>query len=255
MSPTRFIAPLALLLAPISAVADEPAGDDPRAIVERGIEAHGGDVWLDPQTLVLSGEAVFFDAKTGAVRSRVSDYRMWRAFERGRTVAHGADGKVRIIARDGDRTIFEVGYDGEITWTQDGIMPQEQADAYWASNFGFGIIRSALDEGFALERAPSRNIGGHEVDLVRIVDPQGQETLFGFDTESRFIRYMAFDSSRGFHERLYDDFVRLPDSGWVQARDVTLFYDGVKSNTVFWRDVAVGEPINTEVFTAPRKEK
>ncbi len=225
---------------------------DPRAVVERGIAAHGGEGWLDPRTLVLSGEAVFFDPSTGEVRSRASDYRMWREFDRGRQVAHGAEGKVRIIARsDEGETIFEVGYDGETTWTQDGIMPRETADAYWASNFGFGIIRSALDEGFTIERAPPRNIDGHAIELIRLVDPHGAATLFGFDQESGFIRYMAFASPRGFHERYYDDFIRLPGSGWVQAREVTLFYDGVKNNTVFWRDVAVGEPIEDSVFTVP----
>ena len=176
---------------------------------------------------------------------------MWREFERGRTVAHGADGKVRIIAKSGERILFEVGYDGETTWTQNGIMPKDQADAYWANNFGFGIIRSALDDGFALSFAPSRTVSGHKVSLVRVTDPQGQETLFGFDLESGFIRYMAFDSPRGFHERIYDDFVRMPESGWVQARSVTLRYDGIVSNTVQWDSVTIGEPIEESVFSPP----
>lgn len=230
-----------------------------RDVVERGLEAHGGEAFLDPRTLQLSGTATFFDAASGEARSTADDYRMWREFERGRTEAHGADGKVRIIAKSGERTLFEVGYDGETTWTQDGIMPKDRADAYWANNFGFGIIRSALDEGFSLGFAPARNIDGHDVSLVRITDPGGQETLFGFDKESGFIRYMAFDSLRGFHERLYDDFVRLPatdgGSGWVQARSVTLLYDGVVSNTVFWSDVTIGEPIDPAVFTPPAEDR
>ena len=120
--------------------------------------------------------------------------------------------------------------------------------------FGFGIIRSALDEGFSLNFAPPRTVSGHSVSLVRITDPGGQSTLFGFDSESGFIRYMAFDSPRGFHERIYDDFVRLPDSGWVQARSVTLLYDGVISNTVFWNKVTIGEPIEAAIFTPPPQE-
>ncbi len=178
---------------------------------------------------------------------------MWRVIDPDRQSAHGADGKVRIVARDGDDIVFEVGYDGETTWTERGIMPKDQADAYWASNFGFGIIRSALDTGFTLEAVPPRDHGGALIDLVRIIDPQGQATLFGFDRESRFIRYMAFDSPRGFHERHYDDFVRLGRDGWVQAREVTLFYDGVRSNTVQWREVTVGEPIDASVFAPPEQ--
>lgn len=239
-------------------VATAPVGADtsesPQEIVARGLAAHGGDIFLDPRTLQLEGTATFFDPATGEVRSRADDYRMWREFERGRKVAHGADGKVRIVAKDGERVLFEVGYDGATTWTQNGIMPKAQADAYWANNFGFGIIRSALDEGFTLNFVPPRTVGGHRVALVRITDPGGQSTLFGFDSESGFIRYMAFDSPRGFHERLYDDFVRLPVSGWVQARSVTLLYDGVVSNTVLWEQVTIGEPIEPEVFMPPRPE-
>lgn len=63
---------------------------------------------------------------------------------------------------------------------------------------------------------------------------------------------MSFVTPRGFHERHYDDFVRLP-SGWVQAREVTLFYNGVKANTVFWQEVKVGEPIDPGLFAPPSR--
>jgi hypothetical protein len=240
-----FLAAL-LLAAPLSA--EERSSPSPRDIVEAGVEAHGGEAWLRPGTLSLAGEAVFFSPDSAEPRSRAAEYRMWRKFDPDRKAAHGAAGKVRIVARDGERTLFEVGYDGATTWTEKGVMPKAEADAYWANNFGFGIVRSALRPGFSLEAVPSRDIGGHEVDLVRIIDPEGQATLFGFDRDSRFIRYMGFDSPRGWHERVYGDFVRLPESGWVQAREVTLFYGGVKANRVFWRHVAVGEPIEDSVF-------
>ena len=247
-----FLAPMALAIS-CSASAQAQDTETARAVVERSLDAHGGEAYIDPQTLQLSGTASFYDAATGVVRSTADDYRMWREFERGRTVAHGADGKVRIIAKSGERLLFEVGYDGETTWTQDGIMPREQADAYWANNFGYGIIRSALDEGFTLSFAPRGEVGGHDIHLIRITDPVGQETLFGFDKESGFIRYMAFDSPRGFHERIYDDFFRLPDSGWVQAGSITLRYDGVVSNTVRWTNVVIGETIDEAVFTPPQE--
>ena len=254
MNLTSFLAPFVLVcaaLSPALAGTEPTARPTARDVVEAGLNAHGGEAFIDPQTLQLSGTATFYDPATGAVRSAADDYRMWREFERGRTVSHGADGKVRILAKSGERVLFEVGYDGETTWTQNGIMPKDQADAYWANNFGFGIIRSALDEGFTLSHAPRREVSGHEVHLVRITDPGGQETLFGFDAESGFIRYMAFDSPRGFHERIYDDFSRLPEIGWVQAGSITLRYDGVVSNTVRWTSVVVGEAIDEAVFTPP----
>ncbi|MEM7779383.1 MAG: hypothetical protein AAF697_03210 [Pseudomonadota bacterium] len=232
------------------ALAEHHVEPTPRSVVERAVEAHGGDLWLEPGTLALSGTATFFDPATGAVRVVADDYRMWREMDADRTSAHGASGKVRIIAKAGERLIFEVGYDGETTWTERGIMPREQADAYWATNFGFGIVRQALDEGFTLAFAPSRDIRARATDLVRITDPQGAETLFGFDRESGFITYLAFDTPRGFHERLYADFVKL-DNGWVQAREVTLLYGGIMSNRVLWSETAVGEPIDQALFTPP----
>lgn len=219
----------------------------PRAIIEAGVSAHGGDLWLSPGTLYLAGTATFFAPDGTAPRSTADDYRMWRVMDEGRTSAHGADGKVRITAQSGARLLFEVGYNGAVTWNERGLVPKDEADAFWASNFGFGIIRSALADGFTLEHAPPRAIDGQLVDLVRVIDPQGQATLFGFDRQSRFIRYMAFRSPRGWHERFYDDFVRL-ENGWVQARLVTLYYDGVKNNTVFWRETRVGEPIDEALF-------
>jgi len=222
----------------------------PRAVVERAVAAHGGALWLEPGTLELSGSATFYDPATGAVRSTAEDYRMWRTFEDGRTAAHEASGKVRIIAKSGEKVIFEVGYDGQTTWTERGIMPRAEADAYWASNFGFGIIRSALEDGFALHHAPPREIGGRITNIIRVVDPNAQQTLFGFDAESGFITYMAFDTPRGFHERLYGDFVRL-ENGWVQARRVTLLYDGIIANSVFWAKTRIGETIDPALFQPP----
>lgn len=244
----------ALVLAGVPRVAAaEPDArvEDPRALVEAAIAAHGGEMWLSPGTLVLTGHAEFYSPDAAEPRSRADDYRMWRVMDPDRTEAHGPDGKVRITARAGDRVLFDVGYDGETTWNERGVVPKAEADAFWASNFGFGIIRSALRQGFRIERAPPREIGGALVDMVRIVDPGGAATLFGIDRESRFIRYMGFRTPRGWHERHYGDFVRLTDPDWVQARTVTLFYDGVRANTVYWRTAEVGGAIPDEVFTPP----
>ncbi len=232
------------------AMADDRQLPTPREVVEHGVAAHGGDVWMEPGTLVLTGQATFYSADSMVPRITSDDYRMWRVMEPNRSSAHGADGMVRITAKSAERVIFEVGYDGETTWNERGIVPKAEADAFWASNFGFGIIRSALKEGFTLQSAPQREIGGRAINIVRVIDPKGAETVFGFDSESHFIRYMAFRSPRGFHERFYDDFVRL-DNGWVQARSVTLLYDGIISNTVLWTQAIVGEPIPPETFTPP----
>ena len=222
-----------------------------RQILERAVEAAGGESWLNPRTLVLEGEAIFYAPDSPTPRSRADDYRMWRAMNPDRTVSHGADGKVRITAKSGGRLLFEVGFDGTDTWTERGLMPKAEADAYWASNFGFGIIRSALKPGFRLERAPDAEVGGHPVHLVRLIDPQGQATLFGIDRNSHYIRSMGFMTPRGWHVRTYDDFVKLADPPWLQARQVTLFYNGVKANSVRWTRVEVNAPVPDALFRWP----
>ena len=245
---------LPALLAPVL-LAATPAPQEPRAIIAAAVEAAGGEVWLNPGTLVLSGSADFYAAdKPGPVRL-VDDYRMWRELDPSRTVSHGADGKVRISAWAGGKLIFEVGYDGTTTWNDKGIVPKAEADAYWAANFGFGIIRQALKEGFRLERAPDRTLDGHALDMVRIIDPGGQLTLFGVDRASHFIRYMGFATPRGWHERTYDNFVRFQNPRWLQARDITLFYNGVRQNTVHWRSAVVGQPIDPKLFAPPQGTK
>jgi hypothetical protein len=154
--------------------------------------------------------------------------------------------------RVGERLLFEVGFDGTTTWTEKGVMPKAEADAYWANNFGFGIIRQALNDGFRIERAPDTNVEGHPVRMIRIIDPNGTRTLFGIDRDSHYIRYMGFATPRGFHVRTYDDFVMLDNPRWLQAREVSLYYDGVKANTVYWKTVSVNAPIDGQIFKAPK---
>ena len=232
-----------------AAAAEETA----RSIVEQAVEVAGGELWLSPSTLILEGGADFYSqSQPGPVR-RVDDYRMWRAMDTNRSAAHAADGKVRITARMQGKLLFEVGYDGATTWNEKGIVPKAEADKFWAENFGFGIIRQALKDGFTLERAPDRDIGGHALKMVRVIDRQGTATLFGIDAASHFIRYMGFATPRGWHERVYDDFIMGQNPRWLQARTVTLFYNGVRQNTVHWQRFTVGSAISDDLFAPPRR--
>lgn len=247
----RLIALILLVAWPASARNSEL---DARTILERAAEAAGGEAWLDPRTLQLAGTAEFYGPEGSEPRSRADDYRMWRVFNPDRTASHGADGMVRIRAAAGDRVIFEVGYDGETTWTQDGVLSREEADEYWASAFGFGIIRRALGSGFTLRRVADGNVRGHATYKLHITDPNGGETLFGFDRDSFAIRSMEFMTPRGWHERIYDDFYRLADTGWLQAGRVSLSYNGILANEVFWTEARVDEPIPDSLFSYPGEE-
>ncbi len=241
-----------MLAAAAAQVAPAPTLDGP-AILARATEAAGGEGWAKARTLMLAGSAVFYGPTGAEPRSRADDYRMWRVYDPDRAAAHTAEGKVRIIARAGDRVLFTVGFDGETTWNERGIVPNAEADRYWASNFGFGIIRHAAEPGFKAERVPDDRVDGRPVYMVRLTDPKGGVTLFGVDQRSYAIRSMGFMTPRGWHVRHYDDFVRLTRPDWLQARKVTLYYNGVKANEVTWRDTVVNGPIDPALFAPPGK--
>jgi len=52
--------------------------------------------------------------------------------------------------------------------------------------------------------------------------------------------------------RTYDDFITLTNTRWLQARHVTLYYNGVKANEVFWTDTKVNAAIDDALFTPPK---
>jgi hypothetical protein len=226
-----------------------------RAILESAVAAAGGDTWLNPRSLILTGVAIFYSADSAAPRSRATAYRMWRVMNPDRTVAHAADGMVRIAAHDGERRLFEVGFDGTTTWNERGIVPPAEAEAYWASNFGFGIVRQALRDGFTITRVPDSEVGGHPLYMIRIISPDGGTTLFGIDRRSRFIRLMGFVTPRGYHVRVYDNFYWAanmpPGTRWLQPGQITLTYNGVVQNVIHWTAVQVNPDIPAATFRNP----
>lgn len=242
---------LVLLLALLAVPALAADALDGKTILARATEAHGGDGWANARTLVLEGHAVFWGAEGAAPRSTADDYRMWRVFDPNRQAAHTAEGKVRIVAKSKEILLFTVGFDGTTTWNEKGVIPADQAAAFWASNFGFGIIRRAASPGFKAERVADDIVGTHPLYMVRLTDPTGGITLFGVDQRSYAIRTMGFMTPRGWHMRTYDDFFTLRNPRWLQARKVTLFYNGVKANEVYWTKTVVNAPVDDRLFSPP----
>lgn len=238
--------PAMLTLLALAAAATPDLGAE--AVLDRAIKAAGGAEWRDAKTLVLEGSATFWGPTGATPRSRAADYRMWRVFDPARQAAHGAEGKVRILACNGATRLFTVGYDGTTTWTERGVTPPAEAEAFWASNFGFGIIRHARRPGFKAERVADDRLDGHELYMIRLTDPKGSVTLFGIDQESFAIRSMGFQSPRGWHVRTYDDFFIPPGRKWLQAGRVTLYYNGVKANEVIWRTAVIDTTLDDRLF-------
>jgi hypothetical protein len=229
----------------------QQAALDGRVIVERAHKAAGGEAWSRPRTLHMVGEAVFYE-REGEVRHE--RYEMWRVFPSMRSAAHAADGRVRIESwRNGQRALL-LTFDGARSYTAAGPQPASEADAQWSENFGFGVIRYALMEGFSVARMPDDLVDGRPVFVVRVTDPAGQRTLFSIAQDDFLILRVGFVTPRGWHERTYSDFFKREDSPWMQPGRVRLTYNGVKQNEVFWRTFTLGEEMSQSLFVvdAPR---
>jgi hypothetical protein len=241
----------ALSLPPVVLAAQ--AEPDGRAILAKATEAHGGEDWAEVRTLVLKGRAVFWGKSGAEPTSSPDSYIMYREFDPDRQAAHGAEGKLRIIVSDKGKPLWTVGYDGATTWNDKGIVPKAEADAYWANNFGFGIIRHALKPGFKAERLADGNVDGFATYTVRLTDPTGSESLFGIDRKSHAVRMVGFATPRGWHVRTYSGFFRPKStSNWLQAGKVTLYYNGMKQNEIHWQSAEIDAPIDASLFAPQR---
>ena len=214
-------------------------------ILSQAYDVAGGQSWLRPKSLFMSGYGVFYrDGRTATY----DDYRMWRVFAGEKKDAHVADGKVRIEAKKDGAQIFLITFDGEKTYDANGPIEDQSANARWSSNFGFGAIRHALDDGWAQKRLPDVLIDGRPAYLVELTDPAGGMTRFAVDQETYHVLYVGFDTARGWHERRYSNFFTKPGIKWVQPGRVRLFYDGVKQNEIIWTDYEIDNDFDDAMF-------
>lgn len=218
-------------------------------IVSRAFDASGGETWRRPTSLLLTGYMVMHK---GAAVERYDLYRMWRVYDWNKSSAHAADGKVRIEATRGGEITFLLGFDGKRTFNLNGWVDDDAANAQWSSNFGFGAIRHALDDGWTRKRLPDDLIDGQPTHLIELVDPSGGVTRFGIDAVTYNVVYAAFDTPRGWHERRYSDFFAKPEVSWSQPARVRLFYDGVKQNEIIWTDFELNVEMDAALFAPPK---
>jgi len=139
-------------------------------------------------------------------------------------------------------------YDGTHTWNERGKVEQAEASREWSENFGFGIIRFALDEGFELTRMADDQVEGHPTWTIRVDDPTGGQTLFWIDQNHHAIRKVGFATPRGWHERIYSDFYLVEHPRFQQPGRVRLYYDGALTGDIRWIRAEVDVPIAPEIF-------
>ncbi|MBI1392776.1 MAG: hypothetical protein GC152_08555 [Alphaproteobacteria bacterium] len=253
-----FLVAISVLFAGCAAIVEEGAGGanlpglfvaapelTAREIVRKAHEAAGGETWVRPSTLKMTGYGVFY---RGGKTSVYDEYTMLRAYPGAKEDAHAADGKVRIEGKMDGRTAFIIAFDGETTYDMKGPVADQSANAQWASNFGFGSIRHALDDGWSQTRLPDDLVDGRLAHFVELGDPAGGVTRFGIDADTFAILYAGFDTPRGWHERRYSAFFEKSGVSWVQPGRVRLFYDGVKQNEIIWTDFDVNISLDDVQF-------
>lgn len=236
-----------LLPAAIQADPDLSARD----ILAAAHEAAGGEDWRGVKSLYLDGYNII--RRPDGSELLWDRYAMWREFSGSKANAHAAEGKVRIEAWSGDQLAMLIAFDGETTYDQNGPMPEEAAAQAWASNFGFGAIRNALDEGWTQVRLPDDLIDGVPAFMIELTDPSGGKTKFGIRQSDFATVYAGFSTPRGWHERRYSHFFAVPGSSWVQPGRVRLTYDGVKANEAVWTKVEIDRPLDLLMFTVSEK--
>lgn len=207
-------------------------------ILGRAHMAAGGERFVRPGSLFLSGYNIIHPP--GGSEVLWDHYAMWRVYGGEKRDAHVVSGMVRIEAFSGGTLAMLLAFDGEQTWGKSGLMEDQSASAMWSANFGFGAIRHGLDSGWTQLRQPDDFVDEQLAYMVKLKDPSGGETLFGFRQRDFATLYVGFTTPRGWHERRYSHFFSLPDSEWVQAGRVRLFYNGVKANEAIWTHYEIG---------------
>lgn len=214
-------------------------------IMQKAHEKAGGAFWQKPKSLSMKGHAVFYrDGKA----SKHETHNMWRVFESTKDDAHVANGKVRIESFKDSIPVFVVTFDGTNTYDLRGKQDPSDADARWASNFGYGAIRHALDDGYTLKLVADDTVKTRPAYTIKVVDPNKGETFFGIDKEDFKIVKVAFQTPRGWHHREYSEFFSKEEYSWLQSGRVELFYDGTLANEVFWTDFEVNEELADALF-------
>ena len=258
----RLIMALAFMATPALAGPRPPAGPDrpmlaarmdnpslsARTIVERATAAAGGETWRRPTSLYLEGYGTFY-ATDGTPLINES-HRMWRVYPAFKPDAHNADGKVRIESVRGGQVVNYSAFDGTRSYGVNGLLPPSAADTQWAENFGFGVIRFALDDGYLVARQPDDLVDGKPVYRIEVTGANGSKTTFGIAYRTYQILSVGFSTPRGWHERIYSEFFTKRGIAWVQPGRVRLYYNGVKQNEIVWRDFRLNEAMDDGLFGA-----
>ncbi len=219
-----------------------------KQIIQKTIKSNGGEYWKHPKTMMLNGKAKMYTP--GEIDLILDTYSMKRVFPDTNAQARQANGKVALLAESKGEVFFDLRFDG----AKSKMYLSEHAKRFkdhfkWANNFGFGIIRFAIDQNLECKLVTDLNFGSIPCYYVSITDKSGQETIFGIDKEKFQIIYMGFDTPLGFHLREYSNFKRHKEVPFVMPLLLKIYYDNSLWFEVHWESFEINEPIEDKVFS------
>lgn len=225
-----------------------PADATPLQIVQWAAARAGGEQWLHAHSNRMEGWAELCRGGAADRCVRADRYVMHRLYPTSLDSAHAGTGKFRLDALSGEKVLFRISFDGERSYDQDGPLPPERASSSEASGFGYSAIRFANQPGFVLQRLADDSVDGHPCFMVKVTDPSGSSTIFGIDQESAYIRLAAWDTPKGWHQRIYSDYYWVADPGFLQPGRVRLYYAGAKEVDIRWTSATLNEEIPDSLF-------
>ncbi len=218
-----------------------------KQIIEKTIASNGGDHWKHPKTLILDGNARMYAQNEPDLV--LNTYRMHRVFPDTNARARQANGKVAILAKSKDIVFFDLRFDGTTSDIYLSDRAKQLQDHFkWSNNFGFGIIRFAIDQNLEYSLTDVYHFGEIPCYYIKIKDASGQETIFGIEKEKFQILYMGFDTPLGFHLREYGNFNRDEMVPFVMPQSLKIYYDDFLWFEVQWETFKVNLSIEDKVF-------
>jgi len=218
---------------------------DATYVIKQAYQKAGGEFWRRPESLTLIGHGVFYSGLDTFIHE---SHKMYRVYESEKTDAHAANGKVRIESYRNGKPIILISFDGEHTYDLNGRQEKSAADQKWASNFGYGAIRHALDEGYKIAISGKDKVNQEDTYTIEVIDQTEGKTYFDITQDKYEIVKVAFDTPKGWHYRIYSKFFKKDKYKWNQAGLVQLFYNDKLSNEIVWTDFEVNEDLPEELF-------
>ena len=248
-----------LLLVSLAALAQTPAEQRGKKLIDEAIQALGGEKFLNMEDRVESGRAYSF------YRDQLSGLSIARIYTRYITVAQGKTGDQLGVR---ERQAFGKGEDNsvlfnengawEITWRGAKELPKERFDRYRDTTLRniLYLLRQRLHEpGMIFEARASDVFENQPVDIVDITDSQNRVVAV-YLHKSTHLPVRQIYSRRNAESKDRDEevtiFSRYREVNGVQwPHQIRRERNGEKVYEIFSDSVAINKDLTDEIFVLP----